>query len=493
MKEMNIEQVAKATKGRIIYNDLAKDLSTTTISSVSTNSKDLEQGALFVPIVGERVDAHDFIEDAKRNGAKVCLTSRDDIYHKDIICIKVDDTLKALQDLATYYRSQFPIPVIGITGSVGKTTTKEMVSSALSTKYRVLKTLGNMNSQVGLPLMMFKIEEDHELAVIEMGISEEGEMDRLVKIAKPDVAIVTNIGISHIALLKTQENIRKEKLKIINEFSKGSRLFINGNDPLLRDLVDYKALVMDKDSSCNNDEIDLDETTRDKIISNPIISFGTNERNTYSAKNVRVDSGKTYFTLVNSISACEEEIVLNVLGEHNINNALCAIAVAEFYNIDAAVAKKGLEDYRPISMRGEIKEVASITIIDDTYNASPDSMKSGINVLLSTNNSNRKIAVLADVLELGSLSEGAHYQVGEYIASKHIDEVITIGKEARHIASGVNANNKDIITHSFDNNEQAIGYLDNTLRPGDALLVKGSRGMKTEEIVNYFICKYKED
>ncbi len=492
MKEMNIAQVAKAVNGTIIHKNSSIDLSSITISSVSTNSKEAKCGALFVPIIGENVDAHDFIEDAYKHGAVACLTSRENIYHKNIVCIKVKDTLQALQELATYYRNQFTIPLIGITGSVGKTTTKEMVSSALSTVYKVLKTAGNMNSQVGLPLMMFRIEEDHEIAVIEMGISEEGEMDKLVKIAQPDTAIVTNIGISHIALLKTQDNIRKEKLNIINEFKEGSRLFINGNDPLLWDLSCFSNSFKDKENSQNNDKIDLSVITKAKLKENPIVSFGTEERNTYSAKNIRVANGKTYFTLVNQEKKSEEEIVLNVLGDHNINNALCAISISEFYNIPVSIAKKGLEDYKPISMRGEIKEAGGITIIDDTYNASPDSMKSGINVLLSTNNTNRKIAVLADVLELGSRSQKAHTDVGEFIASKEIDELITIGQEAKYIAQGVNSNNQDIVTHSFSTNEKAITYLNNILGPGDALLVKGSRGMKTEEIVNFFIDKYKE-
>lgn len=493
MKELSIEQVIRAVNGSLIYGDSSIDLSSTLISSVSTNSKAQEKGALFVPIVGERVDAHDFIEDAYNNGAIACFTSRENIYHKGIICIKVEDTLKALQDLAGYYRSQFSIPLIGITGSVGKTTTKEMVSSALSTRYKVLKTEGNMNSQVGLPLMMFRIEEDHEIAVIEMGISEEGEMDRLVKVAKPDVAIVTNIGISHIALLKTQENIRKEKLIIINEFREGGGLFVNGNDPLLWDLVEYANDNKDKECSHKFDKIDLTETTKSKLIKNRVISFGTKEGNSYSAKDIRVSEGKTFFTLVNQENSSEEDIVLNVLGDHNINNALCAISIAEYYNIPASVAKKGLEDYRPISMRGEIKEVAGITIIDDTYNASPDSMKSGINVLLSTDNTNRKIAVLADVLELGPMSKKAHTEVGEYIAGKNIDELVTIGKEAKYIAVGLSSRNKNITCHSFDTNDQATAYLDKIIKSGDAMLVKGSRGMKTEEIVNFFINKYKEN
>ena len=235
MEIMNVKQAAKAVKGTIIHGDT--DIY---ISSVSTNSKELENGALFVPIVGEVHDAHDFIEDAYKHGAVACFTSKDDVYHEGIVCIKVEDTLRALQDLASYYRNQFDISLIGITGSVGKTTTKEMISAALATKYKTLKTAGNMNSQVGLPLMMLRIEKEHDIAVIEMGISQENEMQRLSSIARPDLSVLINIGVSHIEQLKTKENIRKEKLCIINNSKEDSYLFINGDDPLLRDIKDNK-------------------------------------------------------------------------------------------------------------------------------------------------------------------------------------------------------------------------------------------------------------
>ncbi|HHX55863.1 MAG TPA: UDP-N-acetylmuramoyl-tripeptide--D-alanyl-D-alanine ligase [Clostridiales bacterium] len=475
MEIMNVKQAAKAVKGTIIHGDT--DIY---ISSVSTNSKELENGALFVPIVGEVHDAHDFIEDAYKHGAVACFTSKDDVYHEGIVCIKVEDTLRALQDLASYYRNQFDISLIGITGSVGKTTTKEMISAALATKYKTLKTAGNMNSQVGLPLMMLRIEKEHDIAVIEMGISQENEMQRLSSIARPDLSVLINIGVSHIEQLKTKENIRKEKLCIINNSKEDSYLFINGDDPLLRDIKDNKY-------SQNSANRCLYEKTQAKIKTTKVITFGIKDNFAYRAKNIRFTNGKTYFTLINSLEHTEDEIVLNTLGEHNVNNALCALAIANYYNIPTYLAKKGLEEYRPLAMRGEIKKVNGITIIDDTYNASPDSMKSGIDVLLSLRDVKRKIAVLADVLELGSLSQKCHKEVGIYISDKDVDELITIGSQAKFIAQGVSDNNKDIIINSFKNNEEAIGYLKETIKTGDAMLVKGSPGMKTEELVNAFL------
>lgn len=482
MKEIKVAEIAKAVKGTIISGN-----PDTIISSVRTNSKDISEGALFVPIIGERVDGHDFIEGAYKNGALACFSSRDDINVDGLVCIKVGDTLQALQDFATYYRNQFTLPIIGITGSVGKTTTKEIVSSALSTRYKVIKTAGNMNSQVGLPLMMFHIEDKHEIAVIEMGISEEGEMDKLVSIAQPDVAIVTNIGVSHIGILKTKENIRKEKLNIINEFHNESCLFVNGNDPMLMELSEYSRSIKDNKSPQKYGKIDLSDIAVSRLEQAQVKTFGISSKCDYFAENIKVVDGSTYFTLINVNNESKEDIILNVLGDHNINNALCALAISEHYNIPNKIAKRGLEEYRPIAMRGEIKKSGGLTIVDDTYNASPDSMKSGIDILLSLTGVERRIAVLADVLELGDVSHQCHYDVGKYLIDKDIDELITIGKEAVHIAKAVEDGSSTIITHSFYNNSEANKYLKGIVKDGDSFLVKGSRGMKTEEIVDFLL------
>ncbi|WMJ88490.1 UDP-N-acetylmuramoyl-tripeptide--D-alanyl-D-alanine ligase [Anaerocolumna sp. MB42-C2] len=478
MEALSVREIAKAVDGIILSGD-----ENTQITSVSTNSKNMESKALFVPIAGERVDAHDFIEDAFANGAAACFTSRhtDTVEKTDKVYIKVADTLKALQVLGTFYRSRFDIPVIGITGSVGKTTTKEMVAAALATKYNVLKTDGNMNSQVGLPLMMLRINAEHDIAVIEMGMSEEGEMEKLAVIAKPETAIMTNIGVSHIAQLKTRENIRREKLNIINCFQKDSVLFINGNDDLLSKLY--------KDNNTPLTNLNLCEKTREKYLTAKVTAFGTEEFCDYRAENIQTMNGETHFILRkkqdkdSGLYGDGEEIVLSVLGMHNVFNALAALAVAEQYNIPVSIAKAGLYEYRPIAMRGQIIEANQVKIIDDSYNASPDSMKSGIHVLLELDGITRRIAVLADVWELGELSGQLHYDVGAYIADQKIDEVITIGKEAYHIAKAIQDKKADIVTHTFSNNQEVITYLSEHLKAGDGVLIKGSRGMKTDEIV----------
>jgi UDP-N-acetylmuramoyl-tripeptide--D-alanyl-D-alanine ligase len=485
MVALSIKEIADAVGG-IVHGDTG-----VTIHSVSTNSKNLSPDALFVPIIGERTDAHDFINDAFENGAKVCFTSRELEYAKDKVYIKVEDTRKALQMLGTYYRNKFSIPVIGITGSVGKTTTKEMIAAALETRYRVLKTEGNMNSQVGLPLMMLRLEPEHEIAVIEMGMSEEGEMGRLAEIARPETAVVTNIGVSHIAQLKTRENIRKEKLNIINCFSESSVLFVNGNDDLLCELI--------PENGKSPKELNLCKVTEDILTGCKRMAYGTASGCTYLAENIRTQDGGTCFTYKKVTCdeqkeeklLLEEEITLQVLGLHNVYNALAALAVAERYQIPAAIAKEGLKNYLPIAMRGQIKEINGLTIIDDSYNASPDSMKSGIQVLLAVENVTRRVAVLADVKELGEISKQCHYDVGVSISSLKVDALITIGEDAAYIAQAVKDKKSSIETYCFDDNLTASDFLMSYLKPGDGILIKGSRGMKTDEIVNYLIAHFK--
>jgi UDP-N-acetylmuramoyl-tripeptide--D-alanyl-D-alanine ligase len=522
METLTIKEIAHAVKGTILTGDENMQ-----ITNISTNSKKMEENTLFIPIIGEKVDAHDFIPDAIEHGARACFTSRHKEVTKDrnssFVYIHVQDTVEALQALGTYYRSKFRIPVIGITGSVGKTTTKEMVAAALETKYKVLKTEGNMNSQVGLPLMMLRLDSSYDIAVIEMGMSEFGEMSKLSKIAQPEAAVVTNIGVSHIGQLKTRENIRKEKLNIINSFHQDSVLYVNGNDDLLSEVYtaskafnhgnagENTSVEKDKEYSQNSVTIDLSPDSLQKFYQSKVIGFGTAETCDYRAENIRTIEGKTYFTLrktnreyikyttdhgqedtidndntstgQNHLDGDGEEIVLQVLGIHNVYNALVALAVGEQYHIPVNLAKKGLYNYQPIAMRGQIKEVKQIRIIDDSYNASPDSMKSGIQVLLELEGISRRIAVLADILELGELSYQCHYEVGVYIAEQKIDEVVTIGKEAEFIAKGIQDKNKNIITHSFSSNQEAIRYLKEHLKAGDGVLVKGSRSMRTDEIV----------
>lgn len=482
MEAISIKEIIKAVNGILM-----KGNEETLITSVTTNSKEIGKQGLFIPILGEKVDGHHYINNALDNGAIAVFTSKEITDMKeDKIYIGVSDTLKSLQILASYYRDKFPIPVIGVTGSVGKTTTKEMIATALESKYKVLKTSGNMNSQIGVPLMMFQINNSDEIAVIEMGMSEFHEMERLTCIAKPTIAVMTNIGVSHIAQLKTQENIRKEKLNIINEFNDSSIIYVNGNDKLLYEIYEENQSNNENVKYTKNPQsnaiIDMSELTRSKLKNTQVYSYGTKNECDYRASDINSVGNGTKFTFYSMNG--RNEIELGVLGEHNVFNAVVALAIAEHFQVPIEDAKESLKSYRPIAMRGQIEDIHGIKIIDDTYNASPDSIKSGIAMLLEMPSVKRKVAVLADVLELGEQSYQLHYDVGEFIAGKKIDLVVTIGNEAKAIVKAIYEKDNNIEAISFDENQDAICYLKKYLKKGDAVLIKGSRGMHTEEIVN---------
>lgn len=492
MNELKIKEIVLATKGKLLWGN--EDIN---ISEVLTNSGKAVAGSLFVPIVGERVDGHDYVQDAFLHGAAACLSHKELPEVEGRACILVEDTLQALQALGTYYREKYPIPVIGITGSVGKTTTKEMVSAALEVSHNVLKTVGNMNSQVGLPIMMLKLKKEHELGVIEMGMSEEGEMARLCSIAQPEAAVMTNIGVSHIAQLKTRENIRKEKMNIINSFVKGNVLVLNGDD----DLLGEAALVWEK----REIGIDLSPLTAEKLKECQVITYGIQGSYDFTASDIKTIAEETTFLVTypktkqdlktdilsekllpdsgKVTETVSEVVVLKVPGIHNVYNALAALAIAWHYGIPVCKAKEGLKNYRPIAMRGQIVSSNGMKIIDDSYNASPDSMKSSISVLKELEHVTRRIAVLADVKELGEISQQCHYEVGEYIAEVNLDCVVTVGTEARYITKAIQDKKAQIETHSFENNKEAVSFLKGYLKTGDGILVKGSRGMETDEIV----------
>jgi len=450
MDILTVKEVVDATGGELLNGDI-----NTEITSVCIDSRAVCEGALFIPIIGERIDAHVFIGQVFENNAAAVLTSHGEIINPEKVHIKVEDTVKAIRDLALYYRSKFYIPVIGITGSVGKTSTKEMIAAALASRFNVLKTAGNQNSQIGVPLTLFRIESRHQIAVIEMGISEFGEMDNLVSIVKPNTGVITNIGVAHIAQLGSRHNIMKEKIKIARDFSDSNLLYLNGNDPLL---------MMEAES-----------------LGREVRLFGTDAHCHYRGTNISIKDGKQYFDFI--YSGGSERIVINQLGIHNVNNAVAALAIAMQYGISPKEAKKGLADYEGIAMRQQIYHLNNgIKVIDDTYNASPDSIISGIEVLEELDNLGKKIAVLGDVLELGELSWRCHYDTGAAAAKKKIDEVVTVGSEMKAFAKAVTDTNSQMIVHAFEDKAQAIDYLKDNMGSQAAILVKGSRGMHMEEI-----------
>ena len=450
--EMTVEQILKSCGGKLLCGDPQ-----TVVRGGSIDSRRTKEGDLFVPLIGERSNGHEYIASAFEKGAVATLTQEHDKMDDPKHCwIAVPDTQTALQEIAKVYRAGFSIPIIGVTGSVGKTTTKEMLALALSAECNVMKTKGNFNSQVGLPITLFGLEPENTAAVVEMGMSFPGEMARLADVARPNLAVITNIGLSHIENLGTQKNIRKEKLRICDHFTRNSVLFLNGDDPMLSALIGFLP--------CK------------------VLVYGTGANAQYRARKITMEDKETRYELR---TPCEtgRQVKVPALGRHNVLNSLAAIAVCDYLELDLDAVIRKIGEYVPPSMRQEIHEVNGVTIVDDTYNASPDSIRSGLDVLRGLDCKGRRVAVLADMLELGELSEKAHFDVGVAAAEAGVDVLVTVGKRAENIGKGARSKNPLILVCSERDNEQALRYLEQKLRSGDCVIIKGSRGMKTDEIV----------
>lgn len=461
-----IKDVVCATGGELLCGDPQR-----VVTDVVTDSRLAGEGTLFVPIIGERVDAHRFIPEVLQAGATALTSKREAADGAEGLSgaaiVWVEDTLAAFQKLAGWYRQQFDIPVIGITGSVGKTTTKEMVSTVLATKYNLLKTIGNLNSQIGVAQMMFHIEKDTEIAVFEMGMSMPGEMARLVEIARPQTAVVTNIGVSHIGNLGSREAIAFEKGHIVKYVgsSHDGMCYICGNGDLpalTRDNIPYELCV----GNCET------------------IFYGTESGCQIQATDIQVtESGQSF-----QYHGSEDyRVELSVMGGHNVNNAVVALALGEQFGVEPDQALEALRQYRPFSMRGERLDCHGYHLIDDTYNASPDSINSNIDALFDYGTEGRKIVVLGDVLELGEQMESLHRGIGDHIIQeagegKKLSYVITVGEGAAYICRQVESGS-DIPTRICSSNEEAAEFVRRLAQPGDWVLVKGSRGMHMDEVV----------
>ena len=437
-------------------NEIAKALGTIVdsqniINRVSIDSRDVDEHTLFFAIKGERFDGHDFVKDVaeKGVGAIVC--------HKKVECdapvIYVKDTKDALLDLASYYKDTFSdLLLIALTGSVGKTTTKEMVACVMAQKGETLKTEGNFNNEIGMPRTLFRLEETTKNAVIEMGMDGFGQISVLTNCAKPDCVIITSIGVSHIEILGSRDGILQAKLEILEGLKKGSLVFLNGDD--------------DKLSTVKLDDYN-------------VVFFGIeNENCDVRAVDIKEVGLSTEFIAIKG--DVKQKITIPTVGIHNVYDALAAFAVGLEYGITPESIADGLKNYAPSGMRQRIKEVKGITFIEDCYNASPDSQKAGLNSLCKIAKQ-RKIAVLGDMLELGSFSEQAHRMVGEYAANCGVDILYTVGNESKYMAdSALKAGLSNV--QNFTDKAKLAEILVNELQKGDTILFKASRGMKLEEI-----------
>lgn len=450
VQNITVEDILVATRGILLCG--SKD---TVLTDICINSNEIKEGDLFVPIIGQKVDAHKFISNALEKCAATITSKHTGIVISEKPYIYVHDTTVALQNIGEYIRNRYTIPVIAVTGSVGKTTTREMISNALGRCVNVFHTEGNQNSQIGVPITLSKMNEEAKVAVLELGMSEKGQMDTLSRMVKPDISVITVIGVAHIEYLKTKENIRTEKLAITNGMNEDGILFLNGDDEMLVDA--HKNLKV------------------------KTFYYGTSSWCDYKALNIRVENNRTLYDYVHNDKRIEIE--LNVLGRHNVSNSLVAMAIADLMNYDLDEVKKSFSEFTGQRQK-IITSPGKYTIIDDTYNASPDSMKASIDVLCDINTEGKRVAVLGDMFELGENARKYHIELGEYISSKKIDELIVIGDLSQNIMEAVKRTQSNIKCYTFNEKEEIALYIMAILKPEDVVLIKGSNGMKLNEIVN---------
>lgn len=442
MEQLKLSEIAQACGGT--YNHEAE------INSICIDTRKITNGCLFICIKGERFDAHQFADEALEKGAAAVMICQD-IEVKGAY-VKVEDTAKAMLALSAYYRSKFKLHLVGLTGSVGKTTTKEFTYLVVNAKYNSIKTLGNLNNEIGLPQMLFQIDNHTEAAVIEMGMNHFGEISRLSSAARPTVGLITNIGVSHIENLGSRKGILKAKLEMLDGLEENAPLILNGDNDLLSTVKADKHKVYFYGIECSSD---------------------------FKAENIKEENGITEFTV--SYFGKKQKISIPVIGIHNVYNALAAFAAGYFLDVDAACAADALSRYQPEGMRQKSVVKNGITSIEDCYNASPDSMKAALQTLSSTKG-NKKIAVFSDMLELGDYSEKAHFSVGEMCAEYNVDYLLCFGDNARFIVEG--AKSKHLKNaYLFENKADLTDKLYEIAEKGDAVVFKASRGMHLEDVI----------
>lgn len=450
---MTLNEVARAVNGNIVQGDEEKE-----VAAVSTDSRTLAQGNLFVALRGERYDAHLYLKAAIKSGAGALIVENYDLPDQ-VPVIVVDDTLKALQALASYNRRQFTVPVIAITGSSGKTTTKDMVASVLAQKFKVLKTEGNFNNEVGLPLTLLEMDETHQAVVVEMAMRGPGEIDQLAGISLPTGAVITNVGEAHLERLGSIENIARAKAELLDHIGQDGFAALHRESPFL-----------------------AREASR---CAGKVITFGGDEADVYAINVQRAKNGNM-FTVI--YGAEQAQMFIPVTGLHNVQNALASFIVGKQLGLHWNEIAEGLGRAAFSAMRMETEEVGGVTIINDAYNANPSSTKAALQALRETAGEKKAVAVLGNMLELGSGTKDGHTAVGKVAASYGVEYLFTVGDLAEYIATGAEeaGMNRDNIS-TYSDNRGVAKALGKFLTPGNVVLVKGSRGMHMEEIVEELI------
>lgn len=446
--KMSLAEIAGITDGELFYS------SSTVIRNISLDSREIEEGTLFVAIKGERFDGHDYIGKAFEDGAAAIICERIPYKVKGNV-ILVDNSLAAFGAIAKAHKSTIKPLTVGITGSVGKTTTKQFISSVLEAKYRTHKTDGNFNNEIGMPITILRMPCDTEALVLEMGMSLAGEISRLSRIAEPDIAVVTNVGYPHIENFGSREGIRDANMEIAEGLGKKGTLVLNGDEPLLSGVEGAVYVAM------NNESADY--------------------------RPINIVEGDGYCTFdIKTPDSLAKDFRINVLGIHNVYNATLAYAVGKLAGVCDTRIRKGLLNFKNAPMRQNIYENKGYTIIEDCYNASPESMSAALSVLCSKAKDGRKIAVLGDMLELGDQADILHYGVGKKAAEMGIDHLFAFGPHAGKLAEGAVSGGMDAeCVTVFCDNEDAEGFariVSGKLMAGDTVLFKASRGMALERI-----------
>ncbi len=461
MKPILIKDIVKAVNGRLIYNN--KNIENKYISGVSTDTRTISLGELFIPLRGKSFDGHNFLKTAFEKSA-LCALSEEDIDVGGAL-ILVEDTLKALEDLAQYYLSLFNIPVVAVTGSTGKTTTKELIFSVIKQGFDALKTEGNFNNEIGLPLTVFRIEDSTQAVVLEMGMSDFGEIHRLSKIARPNIAVITNIGVSHIENLGSRDGILKAKCEIFDFIKENGIKILNYDDDKLITLKNKKENIVYFSIGDKNAQY-----YAENISENPLISISC-----------KINTPNGSF-----------DATIPLPGMHMVSNALAAAAVGEALGLNHSQIKRGIEEFKSAKMRMDIIDNENYKIINDVYNANPDSVKAGINVLAAAEG--RKVCILGDMLELGSESSRLHFETGKYAAEKGIDVIVSIGDAAVDLYKGACESGRDKSSFFyFKTKEDFFENFKDILKDNDTILIKASRAMKFEKITQRLDFKNNED
>lgn len=450
MAAFSISEIIKATGGTIVQKGQA-----VSVCGVSTDTRSMAKGELFIPLIGENFDGHRFIGKAISNGASCILVSEPDAVDaipSDVAVIAVENTLQALEALARFHRLRFSIPVVAVTGSNGKTTTKDMTAAVLKTVFRVCATKKNFNNEIGLSQTLLGLTAEDEACVVEMGMRGFGQIDELCRIALPTVGIITNVGTSHIGLLGSRENIAKAKSELVRNLPRDGTAILNGDDPLVRKMGD--------------------------LFNGKVLTFGIENDADVKGTHLEFDGEETDFQCAGEGTSFSVRLAL--LGIHNVYDALAAATVGMLLGVPAEKIKSALESFVPQGASQKLYRMAGALVLDDSYNANPLSVEMAFRALFQLK-AKRRILVLGDMLELGDFAETLHYQIGKAAAAYKADVLVTVGDLSRMTAKGARDGGMQEVV-CCDTCKEAASYLQHHAGEGDAVLIKGSHAMHMETI-----------